>query len=85
MPQDLYRLLKSYLTGTFFRVNYQYEYSLLHSIRAGVPQGNLLGPVLYQSSTADLPMTAHTIVTTYAVDTAILSFHTVPAMVLTHL
>ena len=56
------------------------EITPLNEILSGVPQGSILGPVLYLLFTADLPMHAETITATYADDTALLSVHEDPAI-----
>jgi hypothetical protein len=50
----------------------------LHPIHAGVPQGSILGPILYTIFTADLPEAEQTLTATYADDTAILASHEDP-------
>jgi hypothetical protein len=68
-----------YLTDKTFQVRYQEEYATLHTIQSGVPQGSILGPILYSIHTADLPETEQTISATYADDTALLASHQNPA------
>ena len=47
-------------------------------MKAGVPQGSVLGPILYTLYTANIPTTTNSTVLTFADDTAILVRHTNP-------
>ena len=58
-----------------WRVCFYLHCSALHTIHSGVPQGSILGPILYSLYTADLPETEHTMTATYADDRAILASH----------
>jgi hypothetical protein len=78
LPHPMYSILKSYLTDRMFQMRYQEEYTSLYTISSGVPHGSILGPILYSSFTADLPVTEQTLTATYAVDTAILASHIDP-------
>lgn len=73
LPRQYYEILKSYLSKRHFRVKYEEEYSDLKKISAGVPQGSVLGPVLYLLYTRDLPVTSNTSIATFADDTAIMA------------
>ena len=70
-PGNLCKLLESYLCERTFRVNHEEARSDFHPILAGVPQGSVLGPLLYLLYTADIPTTAETETATFADDTAI--------------
>jgi len=76
----MYRILQSYLTNRYFRTKYREAYSSLRQILAGVPQGSVLGPLLYLMYTADLPTLANSTTATFADDTAILTVHEDPTM-----
>lgn len=73
IPHSYYLLLASYLSGRMFQVKEGSFTSSFHDISAGVPQGSILGPMLYTIYTADLPEVSGAIIATYADDTAILA------------
>ena len=62
-----------YLSNRYFRVKQGEEYSDLKPVKAGVPQGSVLGPVLYLIFTSDIPQPTGTTVATFADDTGILA------------
>lgn len=76
LPKQFVELLKSYITERLFRVKQEDEYSQLMEINAGVPQGSVLGPVLYLLYTSDLPKFHGLTVATFADDTALLAVGT---------
>lgn len=76
LPHSFYSILASYLNKRCFEVKVQNETSELYDISSGVPQGSILGPVLYLIFTADIPKKEDTMIATYADDTAILSVNT---------
>lgn len=78
LPHPFFSILNSYLTDRLFYVKESGNTSALHRIEAGVPQGSVLGPILYILYTADLPTEPGVVVATFADDTAILSSHTNP-------
>jgi retron-type reverse transcriptase len=43
ISDQLYLIMKSYLSERYFQVKTDYELSAYHLIRAGVPQGSILG------------------------------------------
>lgn len=74
LPKAFVDLLSSYLSDRVFRVRQENDYSELKDIKAGVPQGSVLGPTLYLIFTCDLPFNDNTTVATFADDTAVLAF-----------
>lgn len=80
LPANYYSFLKSYLDRRFMYVKYDDAPTVLHEIYAGVPQGSVLGPVLYLLHTADLPTHHRTTVGTFADDMAVLAVHDDPVM-----
>jgi hypothetical protein len=73
LPKQYSQLLESYISDRVFRVKQEESYSELREIKAGVPQGSVLGPVLYLLYTCDLPTLDYSTLATFADDTAILA------------
>lgn len=65
---DYYLILNSYLSD---RINT--ETSSWHLIQAGVPQGRVLGPILYFIFTVDIPATDDTPIAMFTDDSALLA------------
>lgn len=85
LPYPFYELLKSYLESRYFFVKFREQQSGLHSILSGVPQGSVLGPLLYTLFTSDLPTCRNTEIATFADDTVILSTNEDPVIASMHL
>ena len=80
LPTSFYAIIKNYLLNRKFLVKYNSASTSLHEIYAGVPQGSVLGPVLYLIFTADLPTSNYVKLSTFADDTAILAIHQNPTI-----
>lgn len=78
LPSEYYLLLKSYLSHRYFQIKHGQAYSDIYAIKSGVPQGSVLGPLLYLLYTSDIPTTPETNIGTFADDTVIMSKHNVP-------
>lgn len=73
LPRQFADILESYITNRAFRVRQEDAVSELKEIKAGVPQGSVLGPVLYLLYTCDIPDIQNITIATFADDTAIMS------------
>ncbi|GBN48768.1 RNA-directed DNA polymerase from mobile element jockey [Araneus ventricosus] len=72
-PPHLLQLLKSYLEERKFAVKIGNSISEAKIMRAGIPQGGKISPVLYSLYVNDIPKTHKTLLGMYADDTAILA------------
>jgi len=73
LPGNLCLLIQSYLADRTFRVVHEEAQSQFYTLQAGVPQGSVLGPILYNLYTADIPTTVDTTIATFADDTAVMA------------
>jgi hypothetical protein len=64
LPLNYFLILKSYLLNRHFQVKIENTFTDLLPVNAGVPQGSVLGPLLY---TSDLPTSPDTTTATFAV------------------
>lgn len=74
-PALFYLTLNSVFSYRTFQVRCNGELSTIYTIKAGVPQGSVLAPTLYNICTADIPHLNITSLATIADDTCITSSH----------
>jgi hypothetical protein len=80
LPLNYFLILKSYLHSRHFLVKVETEYTNLSSINAGVPQGSVLGPLLYLLYIADLPTSPGSTTANFADDTAVVTTDSDPTI-----
>jgi len=76
LPPSYYLFFKSYFNKHHFLVRSGTEHSSISPILAGVPQGAVLTPTLFNLYSADQPTNPNTQITAYADDKAIYETHT---------
>jgi hypothetical protein len=77
--------MKSNINDREFRVRINQAVSTNFAIKSGVPQGSVVGPLVYLLYTADLPTDEITTTGTFADDTVILATHADPAQATSNL
>lgn len=77
-PLHVTKLVANYLNGRSFQVRLGNFTSKKQHLPAGVPQGSVLGPVLFNTYISDLPTLDTTKIAQFADDTAIYSTHRNP-------
>jgi hypothetical protein len=70
-PRYITRIIHSYLTNRYFSVHTTDAQSTPRPVPAGVPQGSILGPFLFNLFIHDIPTPKHCQLAQYADDTAI--------------
>jgi len=73
-------MLKSYLNERQFETKINGELSSRFHIHSGVSQGRILGPLLYELYTSDLPTSKETTLSIFADDNAIFATHEDPTI-----
>lgn len=73
LPINYFLFIRSYLSDRHFFVKHGEYITNLFKIKAGVPQGSVMGPTLYNLFTSDFPQTEGTLIGTFADDTASLA------------
>lgn len=79
-PSYYYLIFKSYLEDRHFSVRSGFSMSDISPICAGVPQGAVAAPLLFNLFIADQPTTPKTITGDFADDKALLAHHSDPEM-----
>jgi hypothetical protein len=75
LPSSYFSLLKLYLNERHFERKFNGESSSRFHIHSSVPQGSILGPLLYVLYTSDLTPSRETTLGTFTDDTAIFATH----------
>ena len=84
-PPYYYLILKSYLEDRHFVVRSGSALSEINPIHAGVPQGTVAAPLLFNLFISDQPTTNHMITGDFTDDKAIMAFNSEPEIASNHI
>lgn len=73
VPAYLLYIISSYLTNRSFSTRINASTSTRRNIKAGLPQGSVLGPLLFNIYMYDIPIPEESIIALFADDTAIMT------------
>lgn len=85
IPKYLINIISSFLSNRIFAVRINATLSKKRTIKAGVPQGSILGPVLFNLYVHDLTTTENTEIALFADDTAIIAHNNILTEAVNHL
>lgn len=85
LPSTYYLILKSYLEDRFFSVRYGSSTSSPKPINAGVPQGAVTAPLLFNIFVSDQPTLPTTLIADFADDKAIITNSHDPSIASSHI
>lgn len=74
-PTYIYNIIQSFINNRTFQVKINNSKSSYRTIKSGVPQGSILGPLLFNIYVSDLPTPQDTQVSMYADDTSVFTQH----------
>lgn len=81
-PLHLVKITQSFLKDRSFEVTVGGSTSSIRAVTAGVPQGAVISPTLFNISNSDIPMDNNTEIAMFADDTALLATsHSTPALI----
>ena len=80
LPSSYIKLPKSYLNEHQFETKFNVEPSSHFHIHSGIPQGSILGPLLYVLHTSDLPTSRETTLGTFTDHTTIFATNEDPTI-----
>jgi hypothetical protein len=80
LPLNYFLVLISYLHNRHFLMKVEIEYTELSPVKVDIPQGSVLGPLLYLLYTADLPTSPESITATFSDDTPVVATDSDPTI-----
>ncbi|KAK7791576.1 hypothetical protein R5R35_002865 [Gryllus longicercus] len=73
IPEYIQNIIKGFISDRKFKVKINHSFSTLRNITAGVPQGSVLSPVLFNIFMNDIPKCSNVETALFADDTALFS------------